>query len=121
VEDRKPFPEGEKALREHIAERFGKELSREPFEALVNVGQPSESRILMAPLSAKAGGWGQVREGGWTTKRDVACQKMTDLVEASIAPLEYNDIKGTCGRDKCVCGSCWVRKLRETKEVLVTH
>ena len=33
---------------------------------------------------------------------------MRQLVEASIAPLQFQDIAGTCGRDKCVCDTCWV-------------
>ncbi|MCP4785970.1 MAG: hypothetical protein GY878_20715 [Fuerstiella sp.] len=115
LENRTPSPEGEKALRIYVAERLGKELSREPFAALVNVGQPDESRILMAPLSAKAGGWGQIEEGRWATKQDSAYRKMAALVDASITPLEFHDIEGTCGRDNCVCGSCWVRKLRAGK------
>jgi hypothetical protein len=40
---------------------------------------------------------------------------MAAMVEASITPLEYHDIAGTCGRDECVCGCCWVRKLRAAK------
>ncbi len=115
LENRTPSPEGEKALRNYVAERFGKELSCEPFAALVNVGQPDESRILMAPLSAKAGGWGQIEEGGWATEQDPAYRKMAALVDASITPLEYHDIAGTCGRDVCVCNSCWVRRLRAGK------
>ena len=79
------------------------------------VRQPGQSRILMAPLSRKAGGWGQIKKGVWATKKDPAYQKMAELVEASISPLEYTDIKGTCGRAKCVCGCCWVRKLAERR------
>ena len=115
LENRTPSPEGEKALRNYVAERFGKELSCKPFAALVNVGQPDESRILMSPLSAKAGGWGQIEEGGWATKQDPAYRKMAALVNASITPLKYHDIAGTCGRDVCVCNSCWVRRLRAGK------
>ena len=111
IEDRKPSPEGEKALRKYVVEHYGEKLGNEPFEALVNVGQPDESRILMAPLSEKAGGWGQIEKGGWMTKSDPAYKKMAAMVEASITPLEYHDIAGTCGRDSCVCNSCWVRKL----------
>ncbi|MCP4378249.1 MAG: hypothetical protein GY794_18995 [bacterium] len=70
----------------------------------------------MAPLSARAGGWGQIEEGGWTTKNDPAYRKMAELVEASITPMKYKDIKGTCGREKCVCGGCWVRKLTQRSE-----
>jgi len=115
VEARKPSPDGEKRLRDHIGKLLGSELAAQPFEALVNVGQPTESRILMAPLSRKAGGWGQIKTRLWTTAKDPAYQKMAELVEASIAPLGYNDIRGTCGRAKCVCGNCWVRKLAELR------
>jgi hypothetical protein len=111
IEDRKPAPEGEKALRAYVTKLFGEKLASQPFSALVNVGQPNESRILMAPLAEDAGGWGQIEKGGWTTKSDPAYKKMAAMVEASITPLEYHDIAGTCGRDICVCNSCWVRKL----------
>jgi len=114
VEWRKASPAGEKALREHIAKTFGangKKLAAQPFEALVNVGQPDESRILNAPLATSAGGWGQfsVDKGGWRDTKDPGYRKMRKLVEASIAPLEARDIAGTCGRDKCLCRTCWVR------------
>ena len=47
---------------------------------------------------------------------DPAYQEMRRLVEASITPLKYRDIAGTCGRDdKCVCGVCWVRKDNAAK------
>jgi hypothetical protein len=111
IEDRKSAPEGEKTLRAYVTKLFGEELGNQPFSALVNVGQPDESRILMAPLAEEAGGWGQIEKGEWTTKSDPAYKKMAAMVEASITPLEYHDIAGTCGRDSCVCNSCWVRKL----------
>ena len=38
-----------------------------------------------------------------------ADRTMRQLVEASIAPLPLQNIAGTCGRDKCVCDTCWVR------------
>jgi len=59
VEWRKPLPEGEKALREHVRRTFGEQLAEQPFAALVNVAEPSESRILKGPLAAEAGGWRQ--------------------------------------------------------------
>jgi hypothetical protein len=115
VETREASPDGEKRLRKYIGTLFGSKLAAQPFGALVNVGQPNESRILMAPLSSKAGGWGQIKKGTWATRKDPAYQKMIELVNTSIVPLEYTDIKGTCGRAKCVCNSCWVRKLNEQR------
>ena len=108
VEDRAPSPDGEKALRVYIAEVFGKDLAAQPFRALVNVGEPDESRILKAPLSIEAGGWGQI-PNGWKSADDPGYPKMKQLVENAIAPLPYHDIAGTCSRIPCVCGSCWVR------------
>jgi hypothetical protein len=112
VEQRRPDAAGEKALRAHIAEVFGEKLARQPFEALVNVGLPTESRILKAPLAKEAGGWGQV-PNGWSSTEAPGYQKMLELVNAAIAPLSSHDVAGTCGSDRCRCGCCWVRKLRE--------
>ena len=110
-------PEGEKALRSHIRQRFGDQLAEEPFAALVNVALPGESRILKAPLAAKAGGWGQIEDGGWNSTDEPAYRKMRELVEAAIQPLRHHDIAGTCGQDEdCMCLSCWVRKSGEERQ-----
>jgi hypothetical protein len=107
---REPLPEGERALREYIRRRFGPELAQQPFDALVNVALPEESRILMAPLAISGGGWGLLPEKGWRETTDMDYQRMRQLVQASIAPQRYHDINGTCGRDDhCRCDSCWVR------------
>jgi hypothetical protein len=45
---------------------------------------------------------------------------MRQLVEASIAPLPLQDIAGTCGRDKCVCDTCWVRRAEEQRRKQTT-
>ncbi|MFI5378216.1 MAG: hypothetical protein ACHRHE_02815 [Tepidisphaerales bacterium] len=67
----------------------------------------------MAPLPAGTGGWGQITTNAYTSTADPAFAEMRRLVEASITPLKYHDIAGTCGRDDhCVCGVCWVRKNR---------
>jgi hypothetical protein len=118
IEQRGSSPEGEKVLRRYVAEHFGRELSEQPFAALVNVGQPDESRILKLRLPEKAGGWlGEKVEGTvFTDTKDPRYGKLFELVEASIAPLKYHDIDGTCGQDKCVCGCCWVRKLTAGKQ-----
>jgi hypothetical protein len=98
----------EKALREAVKARFGEALARQPYHALVNHANPDESRLLMAPLAVKAGGWGQI-DKGWTSKSDPEYKKFRELITATIVPLPP-DIAGTCGRDKgCVCGDCWVR------------
>jgi hypothetical protein len=111
---RRPDPDGEQTLRVHIRQRFGDELAGQPFAALVNVALPDESRILKAPLAIGAGGWGRIEQGGWKSQDDPEYQKMRRLVHSAIQPLPYQDIAGTCGRDeKCLCLSCWVRKLAE--------
>jgi hypothetical protein len=109
-----PSPEGEKTLRKAIARRFGPELARQPFAALVNAALPEESRILKAPLVVEAGGWGQIAHG-WTGEKDADYREMARLVEGSLTPLAVHDARGTCGRDKgCRCGCCWVRKEHDT-------
>jgi hypothetical protein len=109
-------PEGEKALRAFVAERFGDELARQPYAALVNHTLPTESRILKAALPAAVGGWGQIAKGAYAGTSDPAYRKMLSLIRACIVPHEHVDIAGTCGRDPgggdCPCGNCWVRKAR---------
>jgi len=116
VEHRVANPQAEKLLREYIKELFGDKIASQPYETLVNVGLPAKSRILNAPLAIKAGGWQQISKG-WPTTDDAGYKKMAALVNASIQPLEYQDVAGTCGRAakgaKCVCGSCWVREAED--------
>jgi len=126
IETQRPSREGEKRLREAIAKRFGAELAAQPFAALVNVASPAESRVLMAPLPVEAGGWGQIAKGAFSGKSDPAWQEMLRLVEGSVAPPKYHDIAGTCGRDdRCICGCCWVRKVRaarrQTSKPITSH
>ena len=116
IENRGSVSAAEKALREYIRARFGPALASQPYAALVNVGQPDESRILKAPLAITSGGWGQIKEGSWPRTDDPDFQKAKQLVEASIAPMQAHDLAGTCGRVPCICGSCWVRELmKQTK------
>lgn len=122
IESQRPSPEGEKALREAIAKRFGAELAGQPYAALVNVANPFESRVLMAPLPVAASGWGQITKGAFSGKSDPAWQELLKLAERSVAPPKYRDIAGTCGRDEaCVCGCCWVRKDRAAREMTFTR
>jgi len=116
VEHRVADPVGERALRAYVKEIFGDTIANQPYETLVNVGLPDQSRVLKAPLSQKAGGWEQISPS-WSSMDDAGYRKMAQLVEASIKPLQYHDVDGTCGRavqgGKCVCGSCWVRDAEE--------
>ena len=104
-------PEGEQTLRQHIAEQFGATLAAEPYAALVNVSLPAESRILKAPLTIEAGGWGQV-PGGWTSTSEAGYGRMLELVRESIESPLTEDICGTCDLTPCECRSCWVRDAR---------
>lgn len=114
---RQPDPEGEQRLRGHIRRTFGDALAGQLFAALVNVALPEESRILKAPLSQSAGGWGQIERGGWKSSDDPGYQQMRQLVHAAIQPLPYRDLAGTCGRDEdCRCLSCWVRQVQEARQ-----
>ena len=108
AEQRQPEPAGEKRLRAAIEAQFGKAVAGQPFPALVNVGSPEKSRILLAALPADKGGWGQL-ESGFSGKGDPKYQAMFSLVQGAIAPQAYQDHLGTCGRGtNCVCNSCWV-------------
>ena len=115
VEERRISDEGEKALREFVEQRFGAELAGQPIAALVNVAMPEESRILKAPLATSAGGWGQIDRGRFDGTDDLEYRKLRELVEACVIPHEAHDIAGTCGRERCGCGTCWARHLREAR------
>ncbi len=111
VSDLPPVQAGVEALRKAVRERFGDELADQPLALLVNVVNVDESRILMAPLSVQAGGWGQVQRGAYKDRNDPAYAQMRKLVEGVIPQPQAHEIAGTCGRDNgCRCGTCWVRK-----------
>jgi hypothetical protein len=103
--------DGEAALRRAIRETLGPGIAEQPLAALINVGLPAESRILQAPLAAEAGGWGQITPG-WASTNAAGYRLMLRLVLDCLEPLEGRDVAGTCGRDPCICRSCWVRKLK---------
>jgi mono/diheme cytochrome c family protein len=105
-------PEGERKLREHIAQTFGPALAEQPIAALVNVSLPEESRILKGPLAPEAGGWGQI-PNGWTSTAEPGYRRMLELVRGALADPPAEDVHGTCNRTPCECRSCWVRDARE--------
>ncbi len=109
VEDRRIDGAGERALREGVRRLLGEAWAARPIHHLVNVAQPDESRVLLAPLAASAGGWGQV-EPAWADRHDPRWREMAKLVGAAIAERPHRDVAGTCGRPgRCECGCCWAR------------
>ena len=87
-------PAGERRLREAIRERLGEKIADQPFEALVNRGDETKSRVL------------------WLAKPEDR-EYLLKLVRASLVNSKYHDIDGTCGRPVeagCECNSCWVRR-----------
>ena len=107
-EDRQPDPAGERRLRDVIRARFGEAVAAQPFAALVNVGAPDKSRILLASLPIAEDGWGQLANG-FKGRDDPGYLALRRCVDGAIAPLAYHDICGTCGRGtNCICNSCWV-------------
>ena len=91
-EAREIDPDGEKALRAAIAEKVGVDVAAQPFDALVNRGDETKSRVLWL-CNAK--------------DRDA----LLALCRKSLKPHPAQDVQGTCGRDgACECNSCWVRR-----------
>lgn len=80
-------------LRAYAKEILGEDFSKAPERALVNLAQPDESRILMAPLAKSAGGWGQVQPE-WKSKSDPAFKKMQELVEKCIVRKPNENTNG---------------------------
>jgi hypothetical protein len=106
---RQVVPAAETRLRAAIASRFGESVSRQPFAALVNVGDPEQSRILLAGLATAAGGWGQLAPA-FSACEDRGWRSLRSLVMASLAPLRAHDVAGTCQQAACQCQACWVPK-----------
>ncbi len=109
--------EGETALRQHIRNTFGDTLADQPIDALINITIPNQSRILKAPLSTDANGWGQIKQNPWPTTNDPAYKKMQKLINSAIVDIKTHDKTGTCNRQPCVCGCCWVKE----GELLAAH
>ncbi len=111
IETQPPSAAGEKALRDAIEKRFGADIAQQPLAALVNLANPAESRILLAPLPVTAGGWGQMPNGAYRDRSDPAYQDLCKLVAATLTPPPFRDVADTCGHpDRCSCGNCWVRQ-----------
>jgi hypothetical protein len=90
AENRTFYPAGMEALRAEVKKKLGQKWADQPDAALVNRVFPQESRVLMAPLAEKAGGWGQLKK--WESKNDPGFKKMEALVMQSfIRPANEND------------------------------
>ena len=103
-------PSGEQDLRAFLNKRLPA-LSAQPIAALVNTTAWESSRVLLAPLSIQAGGWGLV-EGGWRNNDDPDYRTVQDLVQKTVRGTGFQDVDGTCGRgpNQCICGSCRERE-----------
>jgi len=117
-ERRSPSSEGERSLRRYVGAQCGAchaTMADQPLAALVNIALPEESRLLKAPLSAQGGGWGQCKKEIWPDTAATNYQEMLRRVLETIGHPERADIAGTCAQQPCICGSCWVRSLRERR------
>ena len=91
-ETRAVDPEGEKALRAAVAAKVGADVAAQPFDALVNRGDETKSRLL------------------WLCRAEDR-DALLALCRKALKPHPASDVQGTCGRDdSCECHSCWVRR-----------
>jgi hypothetical protein len=116
LEERKIDATAMTALRAYAKTLFGAKIAAQPDRALINVAQIDESRILMGPLSAKAGGWGQIT--GYASKTDPKFKKMAALVDKCIVRKPNENTNGWQPKLEAGGGETWVMeeraKLRET-------
>jgi len=89
-ENRKISAENEKAIRALVKADLGDKIAAQPIEALVNVAYPKQSRALMMPLAASAGGWGQVKK--WSSTNDAGYKKLAELIDKALPPVKKRDI-----------------------------
>lgn len=101
-----------KALRKLIKGTFGDDIASQPLCALVNKAQMEESRILMAPLAGKAGGWEQIQPL-WESKDDPGYQMMMAAVDACIVKQKNENTGGWQPTLEQGAGEPWVMKARE--------
>jgi len=84
-------PQGEAALRAEVKRLLGEKYAVQPFDALVNRGDETKSRVL------------------WLCRAEDR-ERLLGLCRQALKPLPH-DVQGTCGRDDdCVCHGCWVRR-----------
>jgi hypothetical protein len=113
LEQRRFNGEALKELRAYAKELFGDKIAGQPDRALINVAQPDESRILMAPLAKGAGGWGQL-EGAWRSRDDEGYKKMAALVDKCIIRSPRENRNGWEPTLEMGGGEDWVMKERKS-------
>lgn len=89
-ERRTPHEAGLKALRSALQSDCGschQDLSKQPTSALLNVALPSQSRVLLGPLAASAGGWGDCRTS-WGNREDPGYRKLAGLLNDAVSGAE---------------------------------
>lgn len=111
LEERRIDPKALAELRSYAAELLGEKIAAQPERALINVAQPEESRILMAPLAEDSGGWGQI--DAWKNKDDPGYIKMQTLVAKCIIKRPDENRNGWAPDLKSGAGEGWIVKARE--------
>jgi len=111
LEDRRINAKAMEELRAYAKGILGEKIASQPDRALINVAQPDESRILMAPLAESAGGWGQIK--AWQSKGDPGYLKMAELVERCIEKRPNENTDGWRPTLEQGAGDGWVMKARD--------
>lgn len=101
-----------RALRQLIKARFGEKIAGQPLYTLINKVQVDESRILMAPLAGKAGGWQQIKPT-WKDRKDPDYLKMRAAVDACIIRQPNENTNGWEPTLEQGAAEPWVREARE--------
>jgi hypothetical protein len=110
LEERKIDAKAMAALRAYAKGLFGAKIAAQPDRALINTVQVDESRILMAPLATKAGGWGQIP--GYASKKDPKYKKMAELVDKCIVRKPNENTRGWKPTLEAGGGEKWVVQER---------
>jgi len=107
LEERRIDANAMKALRGYATRLFGRKFAAQEDRALINVAQIDESRILMAPLAATAGGWGQIANG-YRSKTDLKYVRMAALVNKCIIRKPNENTQGWEPKLEAGGGEKWV-------------
>ena len=112
MEDRTIDTEKLEEVRAFAKKLFGSAFRDDPERALINPAQVDESRLLMAPLPVKKGGWGQIK--GYKDQDDPAFIRMTELVNACIIKPAGENIHGWNPTLETGGGEEWIIESRNS-------